>query len=81
MLRPVSEVADMEALLGPASTSTLFSSVAGVTSWVSFVIWKNAGPVGLVETIVEHVGLCFVAQKGPELRGSSSVREPATSFF
>ena len=46
MLRPVSEVADMETRLGlapglgrPVGTLIQSSSTAGVTTWVSLVIW------------------------------------------
>ena len=40
MLRPVSEVADMETRLGPAGRDVdQSSSTAGVTTWVSFVLW------------------------------------------
>ena len=67
MLRTVSEVADMEARLVPASR------------YVDPVFKRKVGSAGFVGTAVEHAGLFFVARL--VLRGSSSMRVPATGIF
>ena len=65
MLRPVSEVADIEARLGLASRyfDPVFQNSRNHWGGSSLGDLVKAGSVGFVEDAVEHVGLFFVAKK------------------
>ena len=64
MLRPVSEVADMETLLGPAGRYVDPVFQHSRRRYVGFIRdLVKAGFVEFVETAVQHVGLFFVAKK------------------
>ena len=63
MLRPDSEVADMEAPLGPAGRCVDPVFQHSRRHHVGFIRdLVKAGSVGIVETAVEHAGLFFVAK-------------------
>ena len=83
MLRPVSEVADMETRLGPAGRHVDLVLQHSWRQHVGFVRdLVKAGSVAFVEDAVEHVGLFFVAKKGWRHLGLwSQVTDLATSNF
>ena len=72
MLRPVSEVADMETAWDrPVPTLIQSSRTADVTTWTSFVIWRKLGPSGLLKRLLNTL----VSSSLPRrlgLRGSSA---------
>ena len=64
MLRPVSEVADLDPGWDrPVVTLIQFSSTAGVTMLVLSVIWSRPVPSGLLERLSNTFFFFFVAKK------------------
>ena len=60
----------------PVDTLIQFSSTAGVSTWVSFVIWCRLVPSGLLNTLVS-----FSFPRTLVLRGSLLMRGRATDIF
>ena len=82
MLRPVSEVADVETRLGPASRYVDPVFQLSRHHYVGLIrVLEKAGSVGFVETAAEHVGLFFVANKGGAQRFIIDARAGNRHFF
>ena len=81
MLRPVSEVADIETRLGLAGRHVDPVFQHSRRHYVGFVRdLVEAASVGFVEGAVEHVG-CFFVAKWLVLRGSLLMRVPAPDIL
>ena len=81
MLRPLSEVADMETWLVPAGryVDPVFRTV-GDPTWVSSAIWLRLVPSGLLEMLLNTL-VSFSLPRKLGLNGSLLMFVPATDMF